>query len=209
MEFRTRIANKKNKKYQSWNYWGKPVVGYGSYNAKLLIVGLAPAAHGANRTGRVFTGDKSADFLVECLHLAGIANQPTSTSIDDGLKLLNTYMTPALKCVPPEDKPLPIELQSCAPFFHQEVAQLKEVKAILALGKIAFDTCLKLWQKRCTLRLKDYPFKHHAFYTLPDGMQLIACYHPSPRNVNTGRINKQQMLTLLEEVNQKMQITDI
>ena len=200
VDFRTKVASQKRKQFKDWTYWGKPIPGYGDSNAELLLVGLAPAAHGGNRTSRVFTGDKSADFLVRCLYLEGIANQPNSDSLDDGLVLKNAFMTPILKCVPPQDKPTAKELHNCADFFSAEMEILKQVKVILALGKIGFDGCLKYFRRDFNLKLKDYPFGHDQKYVLPNGKILWGSYHPSPRNVNTGRINVEMMTSLLKNV---------
>ena len=199
VDFRTKIAAEKRKQFRDWNYWGKPVPGYGDTNGTLLIVGLAPAAHGGNRTARVFTGDKSADFLTKCLHHAGIANQPNSDAVDDGLLLKNAFMTPMLKCVPPGDKPTGEELRNCSGFFKREMEILKP-KVILALGKIAFDGCLKYVRNDFDLKVKDHPFGHDKVYEMPSGFLLWGCYHPSPRNVNTGRMNFDMMTALLEKV---------
>ena len=198
--FRQKIAFDKRKQFNEWTYWGKPIPGYGDINAKLLLVGLAPAAHGGNRTGRVFTGDKSADFLIDCLYQEGIANQASSNSLNDGLKLKNAFMTPVLKCVPPGDRPTAAELQNCSSFFQREIHLLKNINVILALGKIGFDGCLKYFRNEFDLKLKDYPFGHDQKYTLPDGKILWGCYHPSPRNVNTGRLDKKMMRVLLRKV---------
>ncbi|HIC39210.1 MAG TPA: uracil-DNA glycosylase [Candidatus Marinimicrobia bacterium] len=200
VDFRTRIANEKRKQFIDWTYWGKGVPGYGDINGELLLVGLAPAAHGGNRTARVFTGDKSADFLIMCLYEAGLANQPNSDSLDDGLELFNTFMTPVLKCVPPQDKPTAEELKNCSSFFNREIELLKNVKVILALGKIGFDGCLKYYRQFYDFKMKDYPFGHDVSYILPNGIILKGSYHPSPRNVNTGRLNKEMMLKLLKEL---------
>lgn len=200
VEFRETVAAEKRRQYMDWDYWGKPVPGYGDPKAQLLMIGLAPARHGGNRTGRVFTGDKSADFLIACLHKAGLANQPNSDSRDDGLELYNIYMTPVVKCVPPGDKPMAGELQNCFDWFRAEVEGLPDFKAVLALGKIAFDTYLKYAGGKFDLKKKDFPFKHAVFYNLPDGKILIGCYHPSPRNVNTGRLTEAMMLDFLEKV---------
>ena len=200
VDFRTKVASQKRKQFKDWTYWGKPIPGYGDSNGELLLVGLAPAAHGGNRTSRVFTGDKSADFLVRCLYLEGIANQPNSDSLDDGLVLKNAFMTPILKCVPPHDKPTAKELHNCADFFSAEMEILKQVKVILALGKIGFDGCLKYFRRDFNLKLKDYPFGHNKKYVLPNGKILWGSYHPSPRNVNTGRINVEMMTSLLKNV---------
>lgn len=183
-----------------WTYWGRGVSGYGDPNAQLLLVGLAPAAHGGNRTARVFTGDKSADFLVMCLYEAGLANQPNSDALDDGLELNNTFMTPVLKCVPPQDKPTADELRNCSKYFNRELDLLKNVKVILALGKIGFDGCLKYFRQFYDFKMKDYSFGHDVSYIMPNGIILKGSYHPSPRNVNTGRFSKAMMLDLLNNV---------
>jgi len=200
VDFRTKVAREKRKQFRDWTYWGKPIPGYGDPKGELLLVGLAPAAHGGNRTARVFTGDKSADFLVSCLHAEGLSNQPNSDALDDGLELNNTFMTPVLKCVPPQDKPTAAELQNCAPFFRKEMELLTQVKVILALGKIGFDGCLKYFRHDFDLKMKDYPFGHDKQYVLPNGMILWGCYHPSPRNVNTGRMNFKMMTQLLRKL---------
>ncbi len=199
-EFRKRIAKDKRKQFMDWSYWGQGVPGYGDHNAEILLIGLAPAAHGGNRTGRVFTGDKSAEFLVMCLHEVGLANQPNSDSLDDGLELNNTFMTPVLKCVPPQDKPTAEELKNCSSFFSREMDQLKNVKVILALGKIGFDGCLRYFRQFYNLKMKDYPFGHNVSYNLPNNILLMGSYHPSPRNVNTGRLNKEMMIDLLKSL---------
>ncbi len=198
--FREQIASKKRKQFVDWEYWGKPVPGYGDFNAKLLIVGLAPAAHGGNRTGRVFTGDKSAEFLMHCMFKAGLANHPTSMAPDDGLELYSGYMTAVLKCVPPGDKPKGEELANCFPYFLEELNKLKSIKIILALGKVAFDTCLKTYQEKYKIVKKNYPFGSGNQYSMPDGKILISSFHPSPRNVNTKRLTTHMMVTLLETV---------
>ncbi len=200
VEFRESVAKAKRKQFMDWNYWGKPVPGYGDPEAKLLLIGLAPAAHGGNRTGRVFTGDKSAEFLMRCLHYVGLANQPNSDFRDDGLELYRTYMTPVLKCVPPEDKPKPDELTNCFPFFEEELSILANASCMLALGKIAFDGCLRYFRMRYEFKKKDYPFGHGNTYRFESGMELVAAYHPSPRNVNTGRLTYEAMIELLEKV---------
>jgi uracil-DNA glycosylase family 4 len=200
VSFRTKIATKKRKKYMNEVYWGKPITGYGDPKAKLLMIGLAPAAHGGNRTGRVFTGDKSADFLFKCLYQAKLANQPTSNYRNDGLKLHNLYLTAALKCVPPGDKPTSLELKTCFRFFKNEIDLLSKVNIIIALGKIAFDACLNFYKENYPIKNKDFIFSHGAKYKLPDKKILIGSYHPSPRNVNTGRIDIKKMVKLLTEL---------
>ena len=182
--FIKKISIEKRKQNINEKYWGKPVTGFGDTKAKLMIVGLAPAAHGGTRTGRAFTGDKSGDFLFKSLHSVKISNQNFSNNIKDGLKLKSTYITNILKCVPPGDKPMRNELMSCSNYFEKELNYLKNLKVIVALGKVAFDNCLKIYKKRFNVS-KKITFKHNKKYLLPDGRILIACYHPSPRNINT------------------------
>ena len=201
VNFRETIAKEKRRQYINDIYWGKPIVGYGDQNAKLLMIGLAPAAHGGNRTGRVFTGDKSADFLFKCLFKSGFANQPISVNNKDGLVLKNLYLTTALKCVPPGDKPSSIELKTCFTYFRKEIQFLNKANTIVALGKIAFDACLKFYKQDYSIKNKDFIFKHGCKYLLPDNKILVGSYHPSPRNVNTKRIDQNKMVKLLNQVN--------
>ena len=196
IKFSKKISSIKRRQNISEVYWGKPVTGFGDINAKLMIIGLAPAAHGGTRTGRAFTGDKSGGFLFNCLHKTGISNLPTSTNSKDGLKLNSTYITNILKCVPPGDKPLNIELSNCSNYFDDEIQNLKNLKVIITLGKIAFDSCIKFYKKNYIIN-KKLIFIHGAKYSLPDGKILIPSYHPSPRNVNTKVINSQKMINLL------------
>jgi len=182
--FVKKISLKKRKQNINEEYWGKPVTGFGDLNAKIMIIGLAPAAHGGTRTGRAFTGDKSGDFLFKSLYSAKISNQNFSKKINDGLKLNSTYITNILKCVPPGDKPKNNELTRCSNYFIQELDYLKNLTVIVALGKVAFDNCLKIYKKRFKIN-KKFEFKHGKKYLLPDNKTLIASYHPSPRNVNT------------------------
>jgi uracil-DNA glycosylase len=197
IRFSKKISITKRKQNITEIYWGKPVAGFGDINAKLMILGLAPAAHGGTRTGRAFTGDKSGDFLFSCLYKLGISNLPTSKNRKDGLILHNTYITNILKCVPPDDKPLNLELNNCSNYFDNEIKNLTKLKVIISLGKIAFDNCIKFYKKNFIIK-KKFIFKHGAKYNLPDGKILIACYHPSPRNVNTKIIDVQKMIKLLK-----------
>ncbi len=199
VNFRKKIVKEKRKQYINETYWGKPITGFGDTKGKILFVGLAPAAHGGTRTGRVFTGDKSSDFLYKCLHKAKISNQHNSDHLKDGLRLNKAYITTALKCVPPEDKPLKIELDNCFNFFKNEILFLKNVKVIVALGKIAFDACFYFFKSNYNLNEKII-FGHNKVYKLPNRMLLVGCYHPSPRNVNTGRINEKKMTNLFKKV---------
>jgi len=194
-----KIAREKRKSYLDWNYWGKAVPGYGSPKAKLMILGLAPAAHGGNRTGRVFTGDKSADFLFKCLHYVGLANQAKSDHREDGLKL-DAYITAAVKCVPPGDKPTAEEKDTCESYLSREFESLKNLKIVLALGKIGFDSCLKLVRKTYPFKMKEFKFGHGVRYELPNGLILYGAFHPSPRNVNTKKLTFEMMVDFLETV---------
>ena len=182
--FIKKISTEKRKQNINEKYWGKPVTGFGDIKAKLMILGLAPAAHGGTRTGRAFTGDKSGDFLFKSLYTIKISNQSFSKKMNDGLKLNSTYITNILKCVPPGDKPLNNELKNCSNYFMNELNNLKKLKVIVTLGKVAFDNCLKFYKKKFKINQKLI-FKHGKKYLLPDNKILIACYHPSPRNVNT------------------------
>jgi len=197
--FRNKILKDKRKQFINEKYWGKPITGFGDQKSKILFVGLAPAAHGGTRTGRVFTGDKSSEFLYKCLYNAKISNQSTSTHINDGLKLKKAFITTALKCVPPGDKPLKTELDNCFNFFNEEINKLQNLKAIVALGKIAFDACIYFYKSNYNF-LDKVNFGHDKIYKLPNNTLLIGCYHPSPRNVNTGRINEQKMTNLFKKV---------
>jgi uracil-DNA glycosylase family 4 len=199
VKFREKISKEKRKQYINENYWGKPITGFGDINANILFVGLAPAAHGGTRTGRVFTGDKSSNFLYKCLHKAKISNQPNSDHIEDGLILKKAFITTALKCVPPGDKPLRKELDNCFNFFNQEINVLQNLKVIVALGKIAFDACVYFYKSNYNFS-KKIKFGHSYIYKLPTNITLVGCYHPSPRNVNTGRINVNKMIKLLKKI---------
>ena len=197
--FRDKIVKNKRKQFINQKYWAKPITGFGDLNGNVLFVGLAPAAHGGTRTGRVFTGDKSSDFLYKCLHKARLSNQSNSDHINDGLKLNKAYITTALKCVPPEDKPLKKELDNCSSYFEKEINYLKNLKVIVALGKIAFDSCKYFYQKQFNLE-REIKFGHGKVYKLENGVSLVGCYHPSPRNVNTGRINEKKMVSLFNKI---------
>jgi len=198
VKFIKKITTEKRKQNINEVYWGKPVTGFGDTSAKLLILGLAPAAHGGTRTGRAFTGDKSGEFLFKCLHKAKISNQSTSENLNDGLKLKSTYITNILKCVPPEDKPLNKELNNCSKYFDLEISNLKKLKIIITLGKVAFDNCLKFYKKKYNLD-KKFHFKHGKTYNLPGNVILMPSYHPSPRNVNTKLVSQKMMIDLFRK----------
>ena len=194
-KFIEKIAKEKRPQNIKEKYWGKPVTGFGASNSRLMILGLAPAAHGGTRTGRAFTGDKSGDVLFECLYKAKISNQNFSKNLNDGLKLKYTYVTNVLKCVPPGDKPKINELENCSNYFNSEIDNLKELKVIVALGKVAFDNCIKIYKKKFDFN-NGLKFMHGKKYLLPDNRLLIACYHPSPRNINTKVVTKKMISNL-------------
>ncbi len=203
IKFRNKIIKNKRKQFINQKYWGRPITGFGDINGQILFVGLAPAAHGGTRTGRVFTGDKSSDFLYKCLYNANISNQNTSDHINDGLKLNNAFITAALKCVPPEDKPNKDEIIKCSNFFQKEINLLNNLKVVVALGKVAFDTCVNFYKINYGFSEK-IKFGHNLKYKLPNNIMLIGCYHPSPRNVNTGRINEKKMTNLFKGILKKI-----
>jgi uracil-DNA glycosylase len=183
------IAVIKRRAYLNWEYWAKPVPSFGDTSAKLLILGLAPAAHGANRTGRMFTGDRSGDFLYRALHRAGFASQPESRDADDGLQLRDTWITAAGHCAPPDNKPQPAELRNCRPFFERELELLPDLRVVVVLGKIAFDAYLGILKDRGRIdRVSDFRFGHNMLYDLQP--VLLASYHPSQQNTSTGKLTE-------------------
>ncbi len=185
--YRQQVARDKRRAFRDEDYWGRPVPGWGDPQARLLIVGLAPAAHGGNRAGRMFTGDRSGDFLYAALHRAGFANQPTSVSRDDGLQLRDAYIAAAARCAPPDNKPTPEELGNCRPYLIEELRLLKNVRAIVALGKVAFDNVLRAID--APLPAPRPSFRHGATYRVGT-YTLIASYHPSQRNTSTGLLTR-------------------
>ncbi len=197
--YRQEVARVKRRAYLSWEYWGKPVAGFGDPRARVLIVGLAPGAHGSNRTGRPFTGDASGNFMYPVLHETGFASQPTAIDRNDGMKLKDLYITAAVRCAPPDNKPLPQELSACSSFLDRELAGLTEIKVIVALGKIGFDAYLNYLKRQGTLASKrDYIFRHGASYRMPDGKMLLASYHPSNQNTQTGKLTRKMFLEIFQ-----------
>lgn len=183
-----RIAAEKKAAHRNDVYWGRPVPGFGDPRARVLVLGLAPAAHGANRTGRVFTGDGSGDFLMRAMHAAGFANIPTSQRADDGLKLRDAYIAAAVRCAPPDNKPTPDEIAACHPHLVAEVAALSRLRVIVALGRIGFDAAWRVLAARgITVRPRP-AFGHNLAYETPAGLTVIASYHPSRQNTNTGKL---------------------
>lgn len=182
------VSERKRRQFMSWDYWGKPLPGFGDNQARLMILGLAPAAHGGNRTGRMFTGDGSAQFLVGALHRFGFANQPTSESVNDGLELHDAYMTAIVRCAPPSNKPRPNEIINCRRYWIQEIHLLHKMRVVLALGQIAFDAYVRFLKVK-GVETRGLFFKHAAFYVLPKPHPaLCASYHPSRQNTQTGRL---------------------
>jgi uracil-DNA glycosylase family 4 len=198
--YREEVARVKRRAYRDCEYWGKPVPGFGDPEARVLVMGLAPGAHGSNRTGRPFTGDASGKFMYPVLYETGFANQPNATDRNDGLKLRNLYITAAVRCAPPDNKPLPQELAECSHFLDREMAGLSEVKVVVALGKIGFDAYLN-YLKRGGLPVskKAYVFRHGASYSMPDGKVLLASYHPSNQNTQTGKLTRQMFVEIFQE----------
>lgn len=194
-------ARTKVRRFQAEEYWARPVPGFGDPEARLLIVGLAPAAHGGNRTGRIFTGDRSGDFLFAALHRAGFANQPTSTDRGDGLQLRDCYIAAVARCAPPGNRPLPEEILSCREYLTRELALLRRLRAVLALGKIAMDGFLAVMraQGRIPAR-RAYAFGHGVRHELGDGLALFGSYHPSQQNTFTGKLTPAGMDGVLESV---------
>ena len=200
VEYRERIGREKRRAYKDQAYWAKPVPGFGDPNAKVLILGLAPGAHGSNRTGRPFTGDGSGHFMYPVLHAAGFASQPTATRRDDGLKLNDAYITAAVRCAPPLNKPTPREIVACSSFLDRELAGMKSVRAVVALGKIGFDAYLNHLKRTGVITSKAaYMFGHGATYKLPNGVTLIASYHPSLQNTNTGKLTETMFLEIFRK----------
>jgi uracil-DNA glycosylase len=184
------IGETKRRAYQDHTYWARPVPGFGDPKARILILGLAPGAHGANRTGRPFTGDGSGDFMYPILHELGLASKPRAIARDDGLKLRHAWIASVVRCAPPGDKPHPQEIRNCGNHLAAEIQALPRIRVVVCLGKIAFDGYLAfLLQTGVIARKSEYTFSHGAHYLLPNGLHLLATYHPSLRNTNTGRLN--------------------
>jgi uracil-DNA glycosylase len=195
------VARVKRRAYLDWEYWGKPVPGFGDPHARILLIGLAPAAHGANRTGRMFTGDRSGDFLYRALHQTGFASQPESRSREDGLALNGAYIAAAARCAPPDNKPWPDELARCRPYLEREIDLLKEVRVVVALGGIGFRTYLSILRDRGLIKsLAAFPFGHNRVYRPAPGLPvLIASYHPSQQNTSTGKLTEEMLRQVFEQ----------
>jgi uracil-DNA glycosylase family 4 len=183
VEWRERVAREKRRAYRDWEYWGKPVPGFGDPQARVFVVGLAPGAHGSNRTGRQFTGDGSGDFLYAALYRAGFASQAASRSRDDGLTLIDLYTAPVCRCAPPDNKPLPQEMLNCQPYLLREIEIIRP-RVFVALGRIAFESIMRIY----SVQYEKPGFAHNALHELPGGKHLVCSYHPSRQNTQTGRL---------------------
>ena len=200
VEYREKVAREKRRAYRDWDYWGKPVPGFGDPNARVLVLGLAPGAHGSNRTGRPFTGDASGNFMYPVLYQTGFANQPNATDRNDGLQLKNLYITAAVRCAPPDNKPLPSELANCAHYLDREIEGLKKVGVVIALGRVGFEAYLNHLRRRGLITSKKpYIFKHGAQYKMLDGKVLLASYHPSNQNTQTGKLTRAMFMRIFKE----------
>ena len=201
VKYREKVAREKRRAFQGWTYWGRGVPGFGDPHARLFILGLAPAAHGGNRTGRVFTGDRSGDFLYKALHKAGFANQPTSLHRDDGLRLQNAYIAAAVRCAPPANKPLPSEILHCRGYLQRELEILRP-RAVLALGKIAWDAYLEILKQRGQIASRAaYRFSHGAECVFAGDLpRLFGVYHPSQQNTQTGRVTEAMYAAVLKRI---------
>jgi uracil-DNA glycosylase len=199
VEYREKIAREKRRAYRDCEYWGKPVPGFGDPNARVLVLGLAPGAHGSNRTGRPFTGDASGNFMYPVLYETGFANQTTAVHRDDGLKLKDLYITASARCAPPDNKPLPEELANCSGYLDREFECLKKLKVIVALGKIAFDAYLNYLKRHGLIKNRGiFIFQHGAKYEMPDGKVLLATYHPSNQNTQTGKLTRPMFVRIFQ-----------
>lgn len=198
-EYCAEVARVRRRSYTDWEYWGKPVPSFGDEQASVLALGLAPGAHGSNRTGRPFTGDGSGDFLFPVLHEAGFASQPKAVSRNDGMQLRDLWITSVGRCAPPANKPSPEELRNCAPWLDQEMHLLKNLRVVVCLGRIAFDGLLAHQQRSANLPARSgFAFAHGAEYTLPGGLIAITSYHPSLQNTNTGKLTRPMFLAVFQ-----------
>jgi uracil-DNA glycosylase family 4 len=198
--YRAEVGRVKRRAYLDWNYWAKPVPGFGDPHARLVLIGLAPGAHGANRTGRMFTGDSSGDFLYKVLFATGFASQPTSTSRDDGLKLTDAYISAAVRCAPPDNKPTVEEIRNCRTYLERELELLKKAQVIVALGRLAFDVYLGILRDQGKIaRRSGFVFAHDAEHRTGDGQPLlISSYHPSQQNTSTGKLTEPMFRSVFE-----------
>jgi uracil-DNA glycosylase family 4 len=207
VEYRESVARAKKKQFLSWNYWGRPVPGFGDIAASILVIGLAPAPHGGNRTGRVFTGDRSADFLVKALFDAGYANRPRSIDANDGLELRGVYMTAVVKCVPPDNKPTSEEMSNCSHFLRSELEICNRSRVILCLGQFAYRSTMTLLTKNNLFTSTIPRFEHGLEIDLLDGRKVVVSYDPSPRNTQTGTLTADMFNSLLRKISNDLNRT--
>ena len=202
VKYRERIAREKRRAYRDWTYWGRPVPGFGDVNARILLVALAPGAHGSNRTGRMFTGDASGDFLYGALHRAGFCNKPIARHAYDGLELRDVFISAVARCAPPQNKPTPREIANCRPYLAREIELLKNLRVVVALGRIGFDGYTRLLKAQGA-PLPRLEFKHGAVYNLGSELPALICaYHPSKQNTQTGRLTAEMMDAILQSAKQ-------
>ena len=203
IEYISKISMNKVRRYKEWCYWGKPLPGFGDPEARLLIIGLAPAAHGGNRTGRMFTGDSSGDWLIKAIYETGFSNQPKSVERDDDLKLIDAYITAAARCAPPQNKLLVGEIRNCSEFLLEEVRILDKIEITLVLGRIAFDTFIRyVFPKNSKVKPQ---FQHGGFYKLEEAPTLVTSYHPSRQNTQTGRLSWEMWIRVFERIKQMLE----
>ncbi len=206
VRYRQAVAKAKRRQFREWTYWGRPIPGFGDPDARLYVLGLAPAAHGGNRTGRIFTGDRSGDWLYEALHQFDFANQPTSTDRNDGLRVQDCYIGASVRCAPPDNKPTPSEFEACRPFLLEEIRLLGHMRVVVTLGKIAFDNYLKACRELGRTLPKPLPrFKHLAVHVLPWHVTLIGSYHPSQQNTFTGKLTRPMFHAVFREARRIIQ----
>ena len=203
--WREQVAGEKKAAFRNCDYWGKPVPGFGDKHARIMVVGLAPGAHGSNRTGRMFTGDASGDFLYPALFKTGFCNQPSAIHRNDGLQLHDIYITAVGRCAPPQNKPTREEITNCLPYLVQEIELLKNLQGFVALGSIAFENLLHIYRSQYGYVFKEKPkFAHGAFYQFADLPWLLASYHPSRQNTQTGRLTEAMFAEIWKKVREKM-----
>ena len=200
------VAKTKRRAYLDWEYWGKPVPAFGDHEARVLVIGLAPGAHGANRTGRMFTGDRSGEFLYRALYETGFASQAESQSREDGLALRDIYITASVRCAPPDNKPTPKEFHNCRPYLERELDLLPRIRVVVALGRLAFDTYLSILKERGAIgRRADYVFAHNRRFETGAGMPvLISCYHPSQQNTSTGKLTREMLRDVFDQAREEL-----
>jgi uracil-DNA glycosylase family 4 len=210
VEYRAEVGRVKRRAYRDWDYWARPVPGFGDPQARLLLIGLAPGAHGANRTGRMFTGDRSGDFLYQALYDTGFATQPTSVSRDDGLTLRDAYITAAVRCAPPNNKPAVDEIRNCRGYIERDLELLKNVRVIFALGRLAFNVYLAILRSHGKIgRQSGFVFAHGAEYQTGPGQPLLMCsYHPSQQNTFTGKLTGAMLRSVLRRARRRLEKGD-